>query len=69
MRAAVGMFMALGTQWKWIGAGMAGAFRSGLDYTAIGSTATALGVKLTPELFNDIRLLERESLRVWSARR
>ncbi|MBA2718524.1 MAG: DUF1799 domain-containing protein [Chloroflexi bacterium] len=69
MRDAVGLFMALQTQWKWIGAGMAGAFRSGIDYPAIAPTAAALDVKLTADLFNDIRLLERESLRVWNARR
>lgn len=69
MRASVGLFMALGTQWKWIGAGMAGAFRSGLDYGVIAPTAAALEVALTSDVFNDIRVLERESLKVWSARR
>lgn len=68
MAEAAGLFLALSTQWKWTGAGMAGAFRTGIDYVSIAPTAAGLEVKLTPGLFNDIRILEGEALKVWSAR-
>lgn len=69
MRDVVGLFMALQTQWRWISAGMGGAFRSGIDYPAIAPTASALGLTMTPGLFNDLRLLEAEALRVWNGKR
>lgn len=69
MRDAVAVFMAMATQWRWVGAGMAGAFQVGLDYSVLDRTALALKVELTPAVFNDIRLLELETLKVWSKRR
>lgn len=66
MKDAVGLFFALSTQWKWIGAGLAGAFRNGIDYNAIAPTAAALGLTMTPALFNDIRTLELAALDAWS---
>jgi len=66
MVPAVGVFMSIATQWRWTGAGMAGAFRTGLDYSSIAPAAEALKVDLTPAVFNDIRVLEREALDVWS---
>jgi len=69
MRDAVGLFMALATQWRWAGAGLAGAFRLGLDYNAVEPTARMLRVELTPTVFNDLRVMETEALSVWSKRR
>lgn len=69
MRESVCLFFALDTQWKWVGAGMAGAFRSGIDYTAIAPVAAALGVSVTGQHFRDIRLMEAEAISVWSKQR
>lgn len=69
MREAVALFFALSTQWRWTGAGMAGAFRTGLDYAVLEPTARAAGLVMTPGLFDDIRTLEREALTVWSRKR
>lgn len=69
MADAVALFFSMSTQWRWTGAGMAGAFRTGLDYTALGATALAAGLEMTPRLFDDIRTLEREALTVWSRKR
>lgn len=66
MQDAVALFFSMSTQWRWTGAGMAGAFRTGLDYTALEATARAAGLEMTPGLFDDIRTLERECLSVWS---
>jgi hypothetical protein len=69
MQDAVALFFSMSTQWRWTGAGMAGAFRTGLDYGAIEPTARAAGLELTRSLFDDIRTLEREALAVWSRRK
>ena len=66
MQDAVALFFSLATQWRWTGAGMAGAFRTGLDYAVLEPTARAAGLEMTPRLFDDIRVLERECLAVWS---
>lgn len=66
MQDAVALFFTLSTQWRWTGAGMAGAFRTGLDYSVLEPTARAAGLEMTPALFGDIRVLEREALAVWS---
>jgi hypothetical protein len=69
MQDAVALFFALSTQWRWTGVGMAGAFRTGLDYSVLEATAKATGLELTAALFDDIRTLEREALAVWSRKR
>lgn len=66
MQDAVALFFSLSTQWRWTGAGMAGAFRTGLDYSVLEATARAASLEMTPALFDDIRVLERECLAVWS---
>lgn len=45
---------------------MAGAFRTGLEYTAMDAVARASGVEMTPELFADIQTLEAAALAEWS---
>lgn len=57
------LFDAMGTQWR-VGPGGA----SGLDYTAIPTTAEMLGIKrrdLT-EIFPDLRVMEVEALAVFA---
>jgi len=66
MDAGVSIFFAMCTQWRWVGAGMAGAFRTGLEYAALPIAAAGVGAEMTPRVFGDIRLLERECLAVWS---
>lgn len=56
---AVGLFMALGTQWRWHA--MVGQ-RLGLVYEAIAPAAAALGIALTPSLFADLRTMEGAAL-------
>jgi hypothetical protein len=56
---SVGLFLALGTQWRTAGAsGVA----TGLDYAAIRPTAELIAVPLTPERFLDLRTMEAEAL-------
>lgn len=66
MADSVGLFFSLSTQWRWASAGMAGAFKTGLEYASIAPAALGLGVEVTPRVFNDLRLLEAEALKVWS---
>lgn len=66
MVAAVSLFFGMETQWRWVGAGMAGAFRTGLDYSALPTVAAATSVTLTPEILADIRSLEGGAIAQWS---
>ncbi len=63
--AAVTLFFSLASQWRIHG--MSGV-RLGLEYTAIGPTATMMGIAMTPELFDDIRVMERAALATLAAR-
>lgn len=69
MADSVGVFFALATQWRWVSMGLAGALKTGLDYQAIDAVASGLDVAVTPQLFNDLRLMEAGALDVWSRRR
>lgn len=69
MQNPVALFFALSTQWRWASAGMAGTFRTGLDYGVLRETARNTAIKMTPAVFDDIRTLEREALVVWSRKR
>lgn len=66
MLSSVDLFLCLATQWRWTGAGMAGAFRTGLDYNAIDRVAASIGVEMTRQMFDDIRVLEAAALAEWS---
>lgn len=68
MAASAALFMAMGTQWNWTGAGF-GAFQTGLNYLALPIVAGGIKVDMTTGVFGDIRVMELEALRVWSARR
>lgn len=67
MKVSVGLFFSLQTQWIWVGAGMAGAFRMGLDYGKIEPTARMLKIdEVTDQVFDDLRVMEAEALAVWA---
>lgn len=66
MQSAVSVFIGMATQWRWAGAGMAGAFRTGLDYSALSIVAGTMEAKVTPELLHDLRTMENEALAVWA---
>lgn len=51
---AVNLFMGLQTQWQMTPSGA----RSGLNYTSVRIVSNLRGLKLTPELFADIQLME-----------
>lgn len=69
MKDAVGVFFAMQTQWRWVGAGLGGVIRTGLDYNALRETARNSGVKMTTGLFDDIRTLELAALDAWGRKR
>lgn len=54
----------MGTQWR---VGMGGAI--GLDYNTITVVARGLRIKLTPERFDGLRVMEGEALRVMAEKR
>lgn len=56
----VQLFDALHTQWRT--AGMAGV-RVGLDYGAVAPTAQAMGIELSTQRFQEIRLMEASALK------
>lgn len=55
---AVRLFIALGTQWRWGPEGRP----VGLDYGAIRPAAELSGITPTPELFDDLRVMEAAAL-------
>lgn len=69
MVPAVRIFFRLGTQWRWTGAGMAGAFRTGLDYAVLPAVAGAVGIEMTPDVLADLAVLESGALKQWGRSR
>lgn len=71
MADAWALFLAMDTQWNLVGAGMAGAFRTGLRYEALPIAAASIGLSwpIPAPVFVDLRALEGEALRYWSAKR
>jgi hypothetical protein len=66
MVPAVSLFLSMETQWRWVGAGMAGAFRTGLDYSVLPTMAQISGVSTTPQVLADLRTLENAAVEQWS---
>jgi hypothetical protein len=66
MQPAVSVFFGMRTQWRWVGAGMAGAFRTGLDYGALSSVAAIAKVDVTPLVLADLQVLESAAVEQWS---
>lgn len=69
MADGVAIFFAMSTQWRWVGAGMAGAMRTGLDYGALPGVAAMLDVKTGPRQLADLRSMEDAAVETWSRRR
>lgn len=62
---SVALFFAMSTQWRWVGAGMSGLFRTGLDYTPMASVSAALGITVSAEVLNDLRTMESAAVEQW----
>lgn len=54
---AVEAFLAVATQWRVV-AGMAGLIVTGLDYVGVRFGLRALGIRVTPELWADLQVME-----------
>lgn len=63
---AVRVFCALQTQWR---SGMGG--RTGLDYAVLPAVFDLHGIrrKRRPDVFSGVRVMEAETLNIWSERR
>jgi hypothetical protein len=68
MEPSVSVFFGMRTQWRWVGAGMAGAFRTGLDLTALASVAAIAKVEVTPRVLADLQVMESAAIEQWSRR-
>ncbi len=64
MKDAVALFFAMSTQWRWVGS-MAGAMRTGLDYTPLPAVAGSLGIAVTADVLGDLRTMEHEAVKEW----
>jgi len=40
--------------------------RLGLEYSAVPSVATMMGITMTPSLFDDLRIMEGAALAAWA---
>jgi hypothetical protein len=58
MAGAVAIFFGMTTQWRWVGAGMGGVMRTGLDYAALPAVAAGAEVTIGPEVLSDLRTME-----------
>ncbi len=56
--AAVEAFIAVETQWRWVGGGMGGVMAIGLDYAGAQSGLALAGIEMTPDLWAQVRLIE-----------
>lgn len=65
MADAVGVFLAASSQWRWVGVGMAGAMRTGLDLPAVMAIADRLEVRVTPEVLADLCVMETAAIEQW----
>jgi hypothetical protein len=68
MVPAVSLFFAMQTQWQWVGAGMGGAFRTGLNYSSLPTVAASIKVDVGAEVLHDLRSLETAALAVLNKR-
>lgn len=66
MQPSVAIFFAMRTQWRWCGAGLAGAFRTGLDLSALPAIAGIVGKEVTAEVLNDLSVMEAAALKEWN---
>jgi hypothetical protein len=69
MADSVAIFFGMGTQWRWVGVGLAGAVRTGLDYSALPSIAAAHSIEVTPRILADLRTMENAAVKQWGRKR
>ncbi len=62
---SVALFFAMSTQWRWVGAGSGGMFRTGLDYTPMAPVSAALGITISADVLNDLRIMESAAVDQW----
>lgn len=55
---ALRAFLAVATQWRYSGGGMGPLFAIGLDYGAARAGLRMAGIKVTPELWSDVQVIE-----------
>lgn len=69
MADSVGLFLASGSQWRWVGVGMAGAMRTGLDLPAVIAIGDRLEISVTPRVLADLKIMEGEAAALWGKKR
>ncbi len=57
-RPAVEAFLAVSTQWRAVGRGDGGVYWQGLDYAGVAAGLTGAGLRSTPALWHDLRIME-----------
>ena len=62
---SVDLFMAMKTQWHF---GGLGGRAPGLDYQALNAAMDMMGIEDRTQAFRDIRVMEREALKIWAQR-
>ncbi len=67
---AVLLFLALRNQWHWVGAGLGGAMRTGLDLQAakLEMEMAGLDTATAKTVWAQLKVMEDEALDVWAAR-
>lgn len=61
---ALRVFTCMATQWRFVSAGMAGAFQTGLDYGSLPAVFDVLGIKQDEreQVFYDLQVMEEAAL-------
>lgn len=67
--AAVRAFLAVSSQWRVASGGMGGLAIIGLDYTAVRAGLGALRIRVTPDLWTDLQIMEAAAVAEMAARR
>jgi Phage related hypothetical protein (DUF1799) len=62
IESSVRAFTAAATQWRWVSFGFADPLRVGLDYAGLRAAMALAAIAETPELFEDIRIMEGAAL-------
>ena len=63
LEPVVRAFLIGATQWRWLGTGFS-AMPLGLDYAGIRAGCAMAGLRLTPEQFDGLQIMEAEALKL-----
>lgn len=63
LEPVVRAFLIGATQWRWLGAGF-GAMPLGLDYAGVRAGCAMAGLRLKPEQFDGLQIMEVEALKL-----